>query len=268
MLISHECPISLLEQSRQFNDYDYALVHLFEENETYLNFFKESIKQGRHVILDNSIFELGTAFDPERFLHWIKELKPTEYIIPDVLEGAKGTMDNALNWKEKYLSQVPEGSKSIGVVQGKTYDELVQCYYFLDRVINVDKIAISFDYSYYREVTPHPNKWMAFVNGRINTLTRLLNEGHINTNKPHHLLGCALPIEFLFYREGFDWVETIDTSSPIVHGLLDIGYEHGGIINKQSIKLVDLLGASPTAKQLDLINRNLSIFRSFVKGTV
>lgn len=30
MLVSHEVPLSLLEKSRSFNDYDYALVHLFE----------------------------------------------------------------------------------------------------------------------------------------------------------------------------------------------------------------------------------------------
>ena len=30
-LISHEVPLSLLEMSRWFNDYDYALVHLFED---------------------------------------------------------------------------------------------------------------------------------------------------------------------------------------------------------------------------------------------
>ena len=32
MLISHESPISMLEKSRDYNDYDYALVHLFEED--------------------------------------------------------------------------------------------------------------------------------------------------------------------------------------------------------------------------------------------
>lgn len=107
---------------------------------------------------------------------------------------------------------------------------------------------------------------MAFVNGRVNTLTRLLNDGHVNTKKPHHLLGCALPIEFLFYREGFDWIETIDTSSPIVHGLLNIGYEPGGLINKQSIKLVELLDSHPTAEQMNLINHNLAVFRSYAQG--
>jgi len=146
MKISHESPLCLLDRSRSYNDYDYALVHLFETEPTYYQFFKDSLAQGRTVLLDNSIFELGTAFDSDRYAHWIKELKPTEYIIPDVLEDTLGTMDNALDWKEKY-SDLP--GKKIGVVQGKSYEDLVQCYDYLDNVIGVDKIAISFDYSYY-----------------------------------------------------------------------------------------------------------------------
>ena len=92
MKISHESPLSLLNTSRTYNDYDYALVHLFELEPDYYRFFQQSVNMGRHVLLDNSIFELGTSFDPDRFAHYIKELKPTEYIIPDVLENTLGTI--------------------------------------------------------------------------------------------------------------------------------------------------------------------------------
>lgn len=273
MKISHESPLSLMPQSRKYNDYDYALVHLFEEIPEYYEFFVESVNQGRHVLLDNSIFELGTAFDPVKYAFWIARLNPTEYIIPDALEDCIKTMDNALAWKETQMSLLHSGdsplapdSKTIGVVQGKTYEDLVNCYQYLDEVIDVDKIAISFDYSYYLEVCPHPNKWMGYTLGRVQTLTRMLNDGIINKDKPHHLLGCALPLEFFFYREGFDWIDTIDTSSPIVHGLLDIVYEPGSIVNKQSIKLVDLIHTTPTHEQIDKINWNLSVFKSYCKG--
>lgn len=264
MKISHESPLCLLDRSRNYNDYDYALVHLFETEPTYYQFFKDSLAQGRHVLLDNSIFELGTAFDSDRYAHWIKELQPTEFIIPDVLENALGTMDNALDWKEKY-SDLP--GKTIGVVQGKSYEDLVQCYDYMDNVIGVDKIAISFDYSYYLEVCPHPNKWMGYALGRVQTLTRLLNDGVINTKKPHHLLGCALPIEFMFYRKGFEWLESLDTSSPIVHALLGIGYEPGGLDSKKSLKLIELLNTpEPSVATMHTIDHNIKYFRSYVHG--
>lgn len=263
MKISHESPLSLLNTSRFYNDYDYALVHLFETEPEYYQFFVDSLAKGRHVILDNSIFELGTAFDSDRYAHWINELKPTEYIIPDALEDTLKTMDNALDFMEKHPN-LP--GKKIGVVQGKNYTDLVNCYLYMDSVIRADKIAISFDYSYYQEAYPHSNKWVSFAMGRVNTLTRLLNDGVINTEKPHHLLGCSLPIEFMFYREGFEWLDSLDTSSPIVHGLLGTMYEPGGLIHKQSIKLVDLLKSVPTDEQMKCINHNLSLFTSYVTG--
>ena len=266
MKISHESPLSLLKESREYNSYCYALVHLFETEPEYYKFFQESVQTGRHVLLDNSIFELGTSFESERYLHWINELSPTEFIIPDVLEDTLGTMDKALEWKEEYEPGVNAGIKTIGVVQGKSYNDIINCYDYLDTVIKVDKIAFSFDYSYYLEVCPHPNKWMSYTLGRIQTLTRLLNDGIINKTKPHHLLGCALPIEFMFYRKGFEWIESMDSSNPIVHGLLGIGYECGGLLDKQSIKLVDLIHTIPTLNQMNFINHNIKRFRSYVNG--
>lgn len=263
MKISHESPLSLLEQSWNYNDYGYCLVHLLEEIPEYYEFFKQSVAEGRHVLLDNSIFELGVSFDPDRYAHWINVLTPTEYIIPDVLEDTLGTMDSGLDFVEKYPN-LP--GKKIGVVQGKTYEELVMCYQYMDKTLEVDKIAISFDYSYYTKLVPHPNKWMSFALGRAQTLINMMKDGIINKDKPHHLLGCALPIEFFFYREGFEWIETIDTSSPIVHGLLDIVYEPGGLVNKQTIKLIDLIHSIPSDEQVDKINWNISVFRSYCRG--
>lgn len=265
MKISHESPICMLNGSRAYNDYDYALVHLFEKEPEYTKFYFDSVNQGRHVLLDNSIFELGTAFDSYKFAQWIDVLKPAEYIIPDVLEDTIGTLDSAENFVGKY-SHLP--GKKIGVVQGKSYEDIVRCYKFLDKKVKVDKLAISFDYSFYRTLNNHPNKWMSFVLGRVEVLTRLMKDGIINKDKPHHLLGCALPIEFMFYREGFEWIETIDTSSPIVHGLQGIKYDHYGITKKESVKLVELLNSTPNMEQMVTIGHNLQVFRSFVNGTV
>ena len=56
--IAHESPKSIFTDVQQVTDYDYALVHLFEEDEQYLEQFKVALRKGREVILDNSIFEL------------------------------------------------------------------------------------------------------------------------------------------------------------------------------------------------------------------
>ena len=262
MLISHEVPKSLFEQSLTFNDYDYALVHLFDKDPEYLQFYKNSVKNGRHVLLDNSIFELGEAYDNDSFAKWVEELKPTEYIVPDALEDIHKTIDQMEKWNRTY-ADLP--GKRIGVVQGKTPEEISDCYMYMDQHADVDKIAISFDYKLYEEIVPHANKYMSWMLGRATMLANLLKAGVINTKKPHHLLGCGLPQEFALYRD-YKWIESIDTSNPIVHGIKGIQYEHGGLQTKESIKLVDLLDVELTSEQLYDVTHNINYFRSYVNG--
>ena len=56
--IAHESPKSIFNEVQKHTDYDYALVHLFEEDKEYLQQFREARGAGREIILDNSIFEL------------------------------------------------------------------------------------------------------------------------------------------------------------------------------------------------------------------
>ena len=263
--ISHESPLSMLELSRTYNDYDYALVHLFETHPQYYQFFEDSLRLGRTVLLDNSIFELGTAFDSNKYMDWINKLNPTEYIIPDALEDCDDTIAKAKNWMYLYAYHITGQSMRIGVVQGKNYAELVKCYTTLDN-LGVDKIAISFDYSYYLTLFPHPNKWISYAMGRVITLNNFLKDKIINVDKPHHLLGCAHPREFSFYnRSEFSWIESLDTSSPIVHGIKKVSYgDKIATWYKEKTKLADLLDSVPDAEQEQCIAYNLDEFRKFV----
>lgn len=262
-LISHESPISLLQNSLSYNDYDYCLVHLMEQEPAYRDFFLNSRDSNRRILLDTSIFELGEAFDLDKYASWVKELKPYEYILPDVLEDYLKTTTNSKNFIEKYPDL--EGKK-IGVVQGKTYAEIINCYEYLDEILKVDKIAISFDYSLYKELFPHPNKWVSFMMGRILLINKLLNDGTLNTKKPHHLLGCSNPLEFSYYKDPiYNFIESLDTSSPIVHGLHKVLYEGKlGDWNKETTKLADLIKADPDTDQLTAIRFNINTFRTYV----
>lgn len=262
MKVSHEVPLSLLDESRNFNDYDYALVHLFPEQSAYFNFFTKSMRiYGRKVILDNSIFELGTAYDHAEFVEWIYKLEPTEYIIPDALEQANTTVRNAVEFTREYRDLPGD---SIGVVQGKTYDEIVWCYKSLDKVVNVDKIAISFDYSFYQNLIPNENKYISFMLGRIALINMLLRDGIINHKKPHHLLGCGLPQEFTYYK-GMDFIETVDTSNPVVHAIKGIRYNDWGLLDKESQKLVDLFNTDEKTIDRETLYYNLAKFKEFAQ---
>ena len=257
MKVSHESPLVLLEESRKYNDYDYALVHLFDEIPEYYQFFKDSLNMGREVILDNSIFELGEAYNPDKFAEYIKELQPTYYIIPDKLNNCDKTVENLHYFIENYKDL---NGKKIGVVQGRTYEDICRCYKSIEQ--HVDKIAIPFDYDYYLDIVPeaYGNKFQRWCRGRQLLLEMLLKDNVINVNKPHHLLGIALPQELKQYTN-YNWIESVDTSNPIVHGLYKTKYNNGVLEDKISTKLVDLIYSIVDEEQKQAINHNLKQFK-------
>ncbi|NBP03729.1 MAG: hypothetical protein EBU90_27250 [Proteobacteria bacterium] len=261
MLISHESPICLFNESRSYNDYDYALVHLFERNSEYYKFFEDSLAMGREVLLDNSIFELKTAFDADKFASWIRALKPTLYIVPDALEDSEKTIQNFKDWQAKY-SDLP-GLK-IGAVQGKTYEEIVNCYRFM--ADNADYIAISFDFSYYQTTALGRTKLEKFANGRRQLIQRLIDEGIWNHNKPHHLLGATLPTEFNYYTfKGINSIRSLDTSNPVIHGMLGNRYVKGiGLPFKSSMLLADNIDTTLTPEQVNAVLYNVEEFKQIV----
>tara|TARA_R110002072_G_scaffold246308_1_gene405568 strand:- start:1687 stop:2490 length:804 start_codon:yes stop_codon:yes gene_type:complete len=263
--VAHESPKDIFNEVQSLTDYDYALVHLFEEDPIYLDQFKKAIAKGREVILDNSIFELEEAFDAVKFDKWVNEIKPTWYIVPDALEQSQKTVDQMEDWNNKGLGY--KGSGKIGVVQGKTYDEIVDCYNYMNKEADVDMIAISFDYSYYTKSCPHANKYVSWMLGRVKLLGDLLRDGVINKDKPHHLLGCGLPQEFSFYKHSdYDWIYSLDTSNPVVHGIKGISYGSDGLWSKERQKLHELINSEISIDQLNTIKNNIQKFKWFTNG--
>ena len=268
MLVSHESPINFLEESKQYNCYDYALVHLFETHPEYYNFFKRSLADGREVLLDNSIFELGKSFDPKKYRKWAEELNPTFYIVPDVLEDSIATMES---WTKFMLDGAPAiDALKIGVIQGDTYQELVDCYKFM--VDNADYIAISFDYEWYERVSlsnrtrreGQLDRWCA---GRQHLIERLMDDGIWDKTRPHHLLGASLAREFGAYVSFADEmnIRSIDTSNPVVAGLTNNRYVAGlGLNHKPSVMLADLISTVVDEDQAEDILFNTSEFKKII----
>ena len=267
MKVSHESPISLLDFSREYNDFDYCLVHLLDQYPLYNDFFKSARSTyDREVLLDNSIFELGKAFDSREFWTKAKEIKPNMFIVPDVLEDMQGTVQS---YKEflLYTQDIKEHfhTKAIGAVQGKTWYELKECYKFMSD--NADMIAISFDFSYYQitgEGKSHLEKWYT---GRQRFIEDLINNGIWNWNKPHHLLGCSLAKEFRFYVDRNIYnIVSCDTSNPVVAAIHGLKYDADyGLDNKPSTKLADLITHNFTDDQLELVKYNTTMFKKIIR---
>ncbi len=123
--VSHEVPLQLLGLSETFNDYDYCLPHLLDKYPEYEAYFRQAKEKGRYIIMDNSLHELGEAYDTSRLLHWVSELEPNEFIIPDVWENATYSVRNAKIWAS---IEVPDNTTKVAVVQGKSYSDFVNSY--------------------------------------------------------------------------------------------------------------------------------------------
>lgn len=306
--VSHESPLQFLEQSLTYNDYDYALVHLFETHPEYYKFFEESVlRRNRKVYLDNSIFELGESFDSNKYIEWIKKLKPTHFIVPDTLEDANSTVNQWINFNDMYASDCFQGNTDIvkiGVVQGRDWYELTECYKFMSSM--ADMIAISFDYSYYlftgstNIIPTNDHNWyeviydrsrpevdmtgvdtsscgicidkmQRFKTGRQAFIRRLIDENIWNWNKPHHLLGCSLADEFGYYVNNNVYnITSVDTSNPIVAALQNRKYrDDAGLRYKPTEKLADLIDYKCSEDEapnvMSLIDYNTSMFKKIIQ---
>ena len=91
----------------------------------------------------------------------------------------------------------------------------------------------------------------------------MYKSGLISKSDRVHLLGSALPQEFGYYAD-FPFIESIDTSNPIIHGLQGVKYNSLGLLSKSSTK-IDQIEEEITTERLYDINHNLIQFKNFVR---
>jgi hypothetical protein len=233
MKVSHEVPLCFLEESLKFNDYDYCLPHLMDQYEEYKNFFLKSKNDGRYIMMDNSLHELGVPYTKERLLYWLYELQPNEFFVPDYWEDKTSSVVSAREWINIQKS-FPDIT-FIAVVQAKDIHEAMECYQAY-KDLGYQKIAFSYGASYYNEVCPHPNKALGKALGRIQVITQLQNWSVINKTDRIHLLGCSVPQEFGWYKD-LSYIETIDTSNPIMAGAESTKYYNSGLYEKPKMNM-------------------------------
>ena len=258
MKISHEVPICLLDDSLDFNDYQYLLPHLLDQDEDYKKFFYEAKKEGVYIIMDNSLHELGHAYDRSRLIHWINELKPNEFIVPDVWQDTNASVVNAREWINVEL---PKEVTKVAVVQATNYTDAAVCYQIY-KDLGYKKIAFSYGDEYYLNHSQHPNKNLAKALGRIEVVSRMYDMGLIKSTDRVHLLGCQVPQEFSWYK-GMNFIETIDTSNPIMATLDGIQYGHNGLREKPKSNMND--NFYTTEIDYNLLDWNLRMFRKLLK---
>jgi hypothetical protein len=254
--LSHEVPFCLLEKSREFNDYDYCLPHLMDENEEYRNFFYKSKEMDRYIVMDNSLHELGEAYNTERLMHWVNEIKPNEFIVPDVWEDYTTSVRNAKQWSK---IELPEGVTKVAVVQAKSLHEAYLCVQSY-KDFGYKKIAFSYGAQYYHDLAPHPDKDFGKAIGRFMVLSQMCEDKLLSPSDRIHLLGTASPIEFGLYKN-IKCIESIDTSNPIMAGIEKRLYNNLGTSPKPIANMNQYQDVSKDSIETELIEYNVRKFR-------
>ena len=254
--VFHEAPFSIMGTVQRHTDGEYCLPHLLDQNDFYRNYFYEAKAAGRYIIMDNSLHELGTAYNTDRLLHWINELQPDEFIVPDVWENKTASIVNTREW---ISIPIPKNTTKVVVVQAKSIAEAIECTQtYID--LGYKKIAFSYGASYYNDVCHHPNKDLGKALGRVSVISTLYKLKILTPTSRIHLLGCSVPQEFNLYK-GIDCIESIDTSNPVMAGIEGRMYSLAGLDSKPIVNMNEVQGETFSIETIEAISTNLKIFK-------
>ena len=112
-------------------------------------------------------------------MHWINELQPNEFIVPDVWEDMEASVNNATEWTK---IELPPHTLKVAVVQAKSFYEAAECYQKY-KSLGYRKIAFSYSAQYYAELIPHPTSAIDTALGRVHVISTLYNNDIISKLK-------------------------------------------------------------------------------------
>lgn len=264
MKISHEVPLYLLKRSLLFNDYQYVLPHLIDKYEQYKEHMLDYRKQeNSFIICDNGLFE-GVTHTEQDLIEKINLIKPDIFVVPDEWNDFILTYKNAKYWIDIIKPQLPTETQLMVVMQGKNLWHIESLY---EKCVDLGYTHFAFNHSSiaYQNIFKHPNHLVNQMLGRIYMITKLKDSGTIKDSHYLHMLGASLPQEFLNYKiPYFDFIKSVDTSSPIINGILGIHYDDYGLTTKPSNKIEEFF-EDTFEDNIGTIMFNINKFKEFTK---
>ena len=226
--------------------YHLCLVHLIRDNESYRTFYTLLTRfTSSELILDNGAAEFGSAMHFDQLLPIVRDLKPTVWIMPDVVKNMIATLWH-YNMGLTY-NNIPE--QFMVVPQGSNEQEWGDC---LEHMI--------------RHVGFRPGTWIGISKFCLEYTTRVRLLGIVDFYReqnfpigPVHLLGLEDPLELRAVQGLCPWVHGVDTMKPISYGLEGIKLEdyRPGIRGDES----DTRAPDPDSLAGVLIHRNIQYLK-------
>lgn len=221
-------------------DFHLILAHLLDSKE-YVDFYKEKIKRGDTVILDNSAFEFKRALSAEEIFGFIERsgIEPTYVVAPDYpFEDWKVTWESTL----KFIDEVKDKPYKVMAVPQSVkgdYQGWVECYRKMAYHPDIAVIGMS--------ILGIPNAFCKLTGtedvafNRIFATQYLLDQDIHNPSKWHHYLGLGNgPREILMQRQ-LGLMDSCDSSSAFWHGCVNDRFDNSlwGLKHGKSQREVD-----------------------------
>lgn len=198
-------PTPLLESLATRSAFHEALAHEYMVDAVYREFYKERVRLGDEVILDNGAYELGEAIPIEDLRWCIKDLNPMAVFLPDVRFDAKETQHRSTIAAEQLYDLAV---KLWCVPQGNDLDSILDSYTYFA------KQPWCSGFGLYEEIGQ-----VAGLGWRSDFLQFLQERDLVKPSRWYHLLGMEEDLTRLKQLATFDWVDSIDSVKPIVYGL-------------------------------------------------
>jgi hypothetical protein len=241
MKIACEAPVSILPQITEFTDYDFIIASHCFKNTAYKDFYTSLKKEQpmREMFLDNGAFEEGKAVDSHSYRDLIYELNPILVVLPDVVNDMQTTLDR-INIYIDEMPQLFEDFDNMGVLQGKSIEEYMQCLEFYNQFEEVGYIGIPY-HLFYRPLFIEKNKIIEYCK---------------KNNLYIHILGLPNPFEMYELAKWDDTIVSIDTSLPIVSGKNACVFERNQW-QRERVNIDDNLNS----EQLEFACRNIKFLK-------
>lgn len=219
MQIALITPTSMLNNLCVTLKYQMCLAHRVLADEKYAQFYSECSDRGQYVMMDNSLWELGSSMSVEDLVTACDIAGPSELTVPDVFRDGPATIELFQHFITAPTTALIQGPADdvrcefMVVAHGKDRREWLECFDYFNANGSLHTIAL-----------PKVLDKIWTPGGRIGCVEFLEATGRVNPEKEYHCLGIwDDPIEVLLLAQ-HPWIRSLDTALPIHAGMQGIKF--------------------------------------------
>jgi len=218
-------PTAMIPALCPMGQIELCFAHLMKVNcSPYKSYYSRARSNGRFVILDNGIMEVGRAEGADVLLGLAAELRPNLVTPPEILHEGGSTLRLTREFVERFeQAGLFPATQILGVAHGANLRSWQRCFEELVGLPYVARIGIPYDLAFdVRSTAPAGANRLAVLATRRIEICEWIADTHRDIAV--HLFGLAHPSELAGHSR-HEFVKSIDTSLPIMAAAEGIRYE-------------------------------------------